>query len=265
MKSRFNKINRINLSSWKEYDDLLIDSLWIFNKRDNNGVHENKYWGNFIPQIPNQLIRRFTKKGDWVLDPFLGGGTTMIEAQRLDRNCLGIELQKKIAKNVSKIIKSIKNNKTKQRIITGDCTTISLSANSVKNKFQLLILHPPYWDIIKFSKQKNDLSQTKTLSEFLLKFSLAIQNLKPFLSKNAYVAIVIGDAYKNSQWVPLGFHCMQTAIQNGLMLKSIIVKNQEETRGKVNQKNLWRYRALASDYYLFKHEYVFILKNTSIT
>ena len=57
------KINDLNLNRWKEYDDIITDSLWILNKRDNSGVHHAGYWGNFIPQIPNQLLRRYTKKG----------------------------------------------------------------------------------------------------------------------------------------------------------------------------------------------------------
>lgn len=73
-----NKINDINISRWKEYDDIITDSLWIFNKRDTSGAHLGWYWGNFIPQIPRQLMLRFTKQGDWVLDPFLGSGTTLI-------------------------------------------------------------------------------------------------------------------------------------------------------------------------------------------
>jgi hypothetical protein len=43
-------------------------------------------------------------------------------------------------------------------------------------------------------------------------------------------------------------------------LKSIVVKNFEETRGKRNQKELWRYRALAGGFYVFKHEYIFIFQ-----
>ena len=50
------KINDLNLNRWKEYDDIITDSLWILNKRDNSGVHRAGYWGNFIPQIPNQLL-----------------------------------------------------------------------------------------------------------------------------------------------------------------------------------------------------------------
>ena len=57
-----NKINDINLNRWKEYDDIITDSLWILEKRDSSGVHKADYWGNFIPQIPNQMIKRYTKK-----------------------------------------------------------------------------------------------------------------------------------------------------------------------------------------------------------
>ncbi len=71
------KINDINLYRWKEYNDILTDSLWILDKRDNSGAHSAEYWGNFIPQIPNQLLRRYTKKREWVLDPFLGSGTIL--------------------------------------------------------------------------------------------------------------------------------------------------------------------------------------------
>lgn len=42
---------------WKT-TDLNPDSLWLIDKRDNSGKHENNYHGNFVPQIPNQLIRR---------------------------------------------------------------------------------------------------------------------------------------------------------------------------------------------------------------
>jgi len=46
------KINDLNLNRWKEYDDLVTDSLWIFDRRDRSGAHNAGYWGNFIPPIP---------------------------------------------------------------------------------------------------------------------------------------------------------------------------------------------------------------------
>lgn len=72
------RINDLNLKNWKEYEDILTDSLWIISERDKSGAHTGEYHGNFIPQIPHQIMRRFTKKGDIVLDTFLGSGTTLI-------------------------------------------------------------------------------------------------------------------------------------------------------------------------------------------
>lgn len=61
------KNNDLNLENWKELD-INTDSLWLINERDKSGKHENNYHGNFVPQIPNQIIRRYTKKNDIVLD-----------------------------------------------------------------------------------------------------------------------------------------------------------------------------------------------------
>src|SRR3989338_10265679 len=58
------KIIDINLNRWKEYQEILTDSLWILEKRDTSGAHIGLYWGNFIHQIPNQLMLRYTKKED---------------------------------------------------------------------------------------------------------------------------------------------------------------------------------------------------------
>ena len=70
--NKTSKINDLNLNRWKEYEDIITDSLWILEKRDKSGAHKADYWGNFIPQIPNQFIRRYTKKDDWILDAFAG-------------------------------------------------------------------------------------------------------------------------------------------------------------------------------------------------
>jgi DNA modification methylase len=126
--------------------------------------------------------------------------------------------------------------------------------------FQLLILHPPYWDIIKFGNNRNDLSNAKSTEEFLKMYKEVIDNTYPFLDKGRYCAVVIGDKYSSGEWIPLGFYVMQVMINKGLKLKSTIIKNFDQTTAKRNQKELWRYRALAGSFYIFKHEYIFLFQ-----
>ena len=258
------KINDLNLNRWKEYDDIITDSLWIFDKRDTSGMHKAGYWGNFIPQIPNQLLRRYTKKGEWVLDPFLGSGTTLIECKRLGRNGVGVELNPHVAKSADSIIEKEKNPfKITTKVIRGNSRTFDYKSELKKFKtetFQFAIMHPPYWDIIKFSNNKDDLSNAKSVQDFLKMFGEVVNNFFPVLSKGRYCAVVIGDKYVSGEWIPLGFYVMQEMMNTGFKLKSTIIKNFDQTTAKRNQKELWRYRALAGGFYIFKHEYIFLFQ-----
>lgn len=261
---KFSKINDINLNRWKDYEDIITDSLWVMEKRDNSGAHIGSYWGNFIPQIPNQLLKRYTKAGEWVLDPFLGSGTTLIECKRLGRNGIGIELQETVSLIAKKQIeKEINRLNSKAFVLTADSTVFDYKSylnESNINSVQFIILHPPYHDIIKFSDNEKDLSNSRTTEEFLKLFGKVLENTCVVLDKGRYFAIVIGDKYSKGEWIPLGFYCMQEALKRGYKLKSTIVKNFEETKGKMNQKELWRYRALVGGFYIFKHEYIFLFK-----
>lgn len=258
------RINDINLNRWKEYDDIITESLWIIDRRDSTGAHKADYWGNFIPQIPYQLLIRYTKRNDWVLDPFLGSGTTLIECKRLGRNALGIDLNKTAVAEAMKKIKSEKNPyNVCTHVMTDDSSTADLKTFKEKlgiSEFGFIIFHPPYWDIISFSKSKNDLSNAKSLDSFLSMFGKVFDNVIPSLGKERYFAIVIGDKYSRGEWIPLGFYLMQLVMNRGFKLKSTIVKNFNQTAAKRNQKELWRYRALAGGFYIFKHEYIFIFQ-----
>jgi hypothetical protein len=261
---RTGAINDINLRRWKEYAEIQTDSLWIIERRDSSGVHTANYWGNFVPQIPRQMLLRYTKRGDWVLDPFAGAGTTLIEGQRLGRNTIGIELQDRMVDHARKLIASEPNpHGVVCDMLPADSAALDYGAllgGYGQRSAQLVILHPPYFDIIKFSDDPRDLSNVATVEGFLELIGRVVAGVAPILDSGRHLALVIGDKYARGDWIPLGFQAMNEVMKYGFTLKSIVVKNFEQTAGKRAQKELWRYRALVGGFYIFKHEYIFLFK-----
>jgi hypothetical protein len=256
-------INDINLNRWKEYDDILTDSLWQVDRRDSSGAHTAAYWGNFIPQIPNQMMRRYTRRGDWVIDPFAGSGTTLIEARRLGRNVVGVDLQPGVADLARRLAAADGTANTVAEVHSGDSASFDFRAQLQahgREQAQLLVLHPPYFDIIRFSEDPRDLSNATSVEAFLAMLGRVVENVAPVLERGRYLALVIGDKYARGEWIPLGFMAMNEVLRRGFSLKSIVVKNFEGTAGKRQQRELWKYRALAGGFFVFKHEYIFVLR-----
>lgn len=257
-------IGEVDAKNWRDFQDISTNSLWIIESRSRESVHSGAYHGNFVPQIPYQALRRFTKPGEVVLDAFLGSGTTLIEARRLGRNGIGLELLETVAAEAEARIQSADNPyNTWQTVVRGDSTTEEtidrvrrILAERKRDRVQLLIMHPPYHDIVKFSQDPRDLCNAPTLTDFLESFKKIVYRTYDLLEPNRFLVVVIGDKYTKGEWIPLGFRTMEAVLSMGYTLKSIVVKNMEGNRAKRNLQNLWRQRALRGNYYIFKHEYV---------
>jgi DNA modification methylase len=255
----------IDLNRWRDYAEIKTDSLWLYDSRASGDGHQLDYHGNYIPQIATQLLIRYSKKDEIVLDMFLGAGTTAIEAVKLERRCIGVELKPDLVAYVrGKIsphllddrIHLLRGNSADPGIVAELSAILQqMSAPSV----HLLILHPPYADIIKFSDDAADLSNAPTTAAFLDEFETAARHGFELLAPGRFAALIIGDKYANGELVPLGFWCMERMNRVGFKTKAIIVKNIEgNEKGKGKSANLWRYRALAGGYYIFKHEYIIV-------
>lgn len=249
--------NDLNSKHWQK-STIWTDSLWVIPKRDKSGKHKNIYHGNFIPQIPNQLIQRYTKKDETIFEPFMGSGTTLFECEKLNRKYIGIDINPKMIDYVNA---QMQNSTMDFSIAECDAINHEKMANVVNKPYHFLLMHPPYMDIVKFTDKKEDLSQINSLQTFVNQFKMVCENSLKHLEKNRYFAVVIGDVYKNSEVLPLSFYCMDMIKRHfKVKLKGTIIKNIEGNRGKLGAGGIWRYRALSSDYYIFKHEYIFVFK-----
>jgi 16S rRNA G966 N2-methylase RsmD len=260
--------NDLDLRRWKDYPEIETGSLWLFPGRERGGGHQLEYHGNFIPQIATQTFQRFSREGEVVLDLFLGAGTSAIEAARLGRRCIGVELKPELAEYVAgRLANEVAAGQV--AVVQGDSRTDETAARVREQlaawgeeRAHLLVLHPPYHDIIRFSEREEDLSNAATTEAFLEMFEAVARRGRELLAPGRFAVLVIGDKYTRGELVPLGFRCMETMNRAGFRTRSIVVKNIEGNEiGKGRTNNLWRYRALRGGFYLFKHEYVIVFQN----
>lgn len=260
---------KFNKEHWKEID-INIDSLWLIGPRAKGGKRENVYHGNFVPQIPDHLIRRYTDENSTVLEIFMGSGTTLYECERLNRNYIGFDINEDIIAHVSQKISG--SQLIKYCINDVDVTDTDLFNVTIKRNFKdfgiqrcdFVISHPPYWNIIKFTEKKEDLSNIVNLEDFIKANTVATKNAVTHLRMGKYFAIVVGDLYRDGEIVPLGFYVMNSIRNNiNCELKGIVVKDIVGNKAKLGMENLWRYRTLKSDTFLFKHEYIFVFKKVN--
>lgn len=256
--------------AWREFPELLADSLWTFNSRSNIGMELVDYHGAFVPQIPEQLITRFTQPGELVIDPMCGSGTTLAVAKQLGREALGVDISDDCVAAVKQtVIKNPRLGKSKVKVIQGDICSdaivgqVKKASENLRDKTaSLLVCHPPYFNIIKFSEHGSDMSNICEMGEFLSALESAFRNAFTFLKQGGIAAIVIGDVYYKSAWFPLAFRVLdliQSSNPN-FSLRGIVVKNMTNSRAKRHTLSLWRYRSFRNQTYLFSHEYILVFR-----
>jgi len=243
-----------------------VESLWLIGPRAKGGKRENNYHGNFAPQIPEQMIRRYTKDGGIVLDMFMGSGTTLFEAETLGHPYIGFDINDDI---ISYVYRKMEKSNAKFLIHNCDITdsakvSLALSDDLIRLQdtgVDLIMSHPPYLNIIKFTDKEEDLSNITDVSTFVKFYIRGVKSVWPFLKKNQYFVLVIGDLWRNGEVVPLGFYLMNAIKQEfNCKLKGIVIKDMVGNRAKLGLENLWKSRALKSDNFLFKHEYIYVFK-----
>ena len=228
-----------------------MTTIWSFKERGSWATHNPNYRGNWSPYIPRNILLRYSKEKDLVLDQFVGGGTTLVEAKLLNRNCIGIDINSEAIKLCKKVIDFDIPKAGNITLIKGNAQNLS----KIKDKsIDLICTHPPYANIIKYSDGiKNDLS--------LLKVNDFIDAMKPVatesfrvLKDDKYCAILIGDTRKNGRVIPLGYRVMKIFLNAGFKLKEIIIKEQHNCKAT----GYWKSSSLKYNFLLLAHEYLYI-------
>ena len=154
------KIKALHPNDFKEEQT----TVWSFKQRGNWATHSGEYRGNWSPYIPRNVILKYSKPGELVLDYFCGAGTTPVECKLLGRKCIAFDINDKAIelakKNVDFCIESQQltfiDRKSNLKIyepelLVGDARGLSsLQDNSI----DLICAHPPYANIIHYTDSK---------------------------------------------------------------------------------------------------------------
>ena len=226
-------------------------TIWSFPNRGNWATHSGQYHGNWSPYIPRNLILRYSKPGDWILDQFVGSGTTLIESKLLNRNAIGIDINPNAVNLTKTNLDFLYESNSRIYVFNGNAMDISKIKNQ---KIDFICTHPPYADIIRYSDNlKGDIS-CLTIEKFLEALSFVTKESYRVLKKNHYCSVMMGDVRKHGKVIPLGFMTMKKFLSCGFTLQEIIIKEQH------NCKSTSYWEKQNSPFFLLAHEYIFVFK-----
>jgi len=267
----------------KEYQpknfELETINVWSFPERGIWATHQGNFRGNWPPQLARNIILRYSKPGETVLDQMCGSGTTLIECKLLGRNAIGVDI------NLNCIMLTLDRlnfeyspldlnfPKAKIKTYMGDARNLNLIEDE---SIDLIATHPPYASIIPYNKKEKipgDLSTIHNIDEYINGMREIAKESYRVLKPGRFCAILVGDTRKHRHHVPIAFRTMQAFLEAGFILREDIIKYQwktKTTREKwggltkvaeecwvdIDKKNKKYYM----DFYLLYYEHLFIFR-----
>ena len=232
--------------------ELETNTVWAFPNRGKWATHDAKYRGNWSPYIPRNVILRYSSEGDTVLDQFVGGGTTAVEAKLTGRNFIGFDINPAAVELTKKKLDFEYNTSAEISVKIGDARKLELSDDSI----DLICTHPPYADIINYSDGIDGDLSLLSIKPFLTEMGTVAEECYRVLKKDKFCAILMGDTRKKGMVQPLAFETMQLFELAGFKLKEIIIKEQHNCKAT----GYWKTNSIKYNFLLLAHEYLFVFK-----
>lgn len=243
------------ITKWEpENFELEMTTHWSFPQRGDWATHDAKWRGNWSPYIPRNIILRYSKEKDLILDQFVGGGTTLVEAKLLNRNIIGMDVND-VALNRCKEKVDFQHEGADGKVFLrkGDARNLDFIPD---DSIDLICTHPPYANIIEYSENiEEDLSHLK-INEFLEEMKKVASESYRVLKKDKFCAVLMGDTRKNGHMIPLSFYVMQVFENAGFKLKEMIIKEQHNCKAT----GFWKTNSIKYNFLLIAHEHLFIFR-----
>lgn len=213
-----NPLNELTGKEWVKF----TRSWFIFNALQKDLKEEREVSPNtqdhpatYSPTMIEDFVKFFTKKGENVLDPFCGIGSTLVACKRTGRIGYGIELSKKYYKLSLKRTPEFKKN------------IFNENAENIKKlklpKMAFSISSPPYWNVlnrstkdfkakrtkngfdVNYSEHEEDLGNVKDYEVFLERVAKIYFDIYDLLKDSGYLVVIVKNVKKEGTMYPLAW------------------------------------------------------------
>jgi len=214
----------------KNSEPTLTSSVISIPQRDNRWG-DCRYRGNCDGTLFRELVLRYEPRS--VLDPMMGSGTTRDVARELTAGgqrrlrYRGLDLKK----------------------------GFDILADTPDEFFDLVWIHPPYWDIVRYSDDPADLSSYESWDEFRVALALALRRCHEWLGPGGRLAVLVGDVRKRGRYYPLVREVLNLDGTVG-ELRSVIIKLQHNCQSDTTVYSRLEDVRIA-------HEYCIVFKRAS--
>ena len=240
-RGKYNKKNKLNNLTGKEW--IKFTKSWFIHTPKRRNKNEILHPAKYPESLVEEFISFFSKEGDWIFDPFLGTGSTLIAAGNTNRNGVGIELMKKYFNTSVKRIHEAEFN-TELIPILGSSNNLKklLNNNIGERLFDFIITSPPYWNQLErnnirqkkrkksgldtqYSKKKEDLGNVKEYENFIEKQAQIFDEVFDITKPGGYLTVITNNVYFNSRLYPLAFDTAISLTKRGT--KSWTLKDEK--------------------------------------
>jgi len=227
-RGRLSNNNKLNDMTGKEW--IKFTKSWFIHRPKRRNEVETLHPAKYPESLVQEFIEFFSKKGQWIFEPFSGTGSTIVAAQNCNRNSVGIEITKKYAEIANRRV-AANNALNFENVIADIIVGNSVDAYEiVKNKypavvergFDFCITSPPYWNQLKrnsmrqakrkldgldtvYSLDKHDIGNEDDYHQFLSLQKTIFNNVFKLLKNKAYLCVITNNIYTDSRLYPLAF------------------------------------------------------------
>jgi DNA modification methylase len=218
-------VNRLNNLSGKEW--IKFTKSWFKHSPPPRDKTKLIHPAGFPETLVREFVEFFTKRDMWVLDPFLGTGSTLLAARAAGRNAIGVEINPRYASMaISRLEEAPPYDGTRQLVIQGNSRGLKeiLAENNVQ-EVDFCITSPPYWNQLKraslrqrerkqkgldtyYSNDPEDIGNISSYEEFLDTQKKIFDGVYEIMKVGGYLVVITNNVFSEGRLHPLAFETL---------------------------------------------------------